>query len=166
MISDGEAAISVGFENTQGYKDALQDACRDGGTLYLQDGIKSDQVYGMLKEKVDLNRKTLIYVASPGQLQVVYQALRNYPDYMGLFPDTLGLVGFDVEGWTRMTSPAISAIITPAYQEGVRAMEELIDVLDGKKREGDVVFKNIVKWRGTTLLRAAMADSRGFRSMG
>ena len=31
MISDGEAAISVGFENTQGYKDALQDACRDGG---------------------------------------------------------------------------------------------------------------------------------------
>ena len=97
MISDGEAAISVGFENTQGYKDALQDACRDGGTQYLQDGVKSAQVYGMLKEKVDLSRKTLIYVASPGQLQVVYQAIRNYPDYMGLFPDTLGLVGFDVE---------------------------------------------------------------------
>lgn len=151
MISDGEAAISVGFENTQGYKDALQDACRDGGTQYLQDGVKSAQVYGMLKEKVDLSRKTLIYVASPGQLQVVYQAIRNYPDYMGLFPDTLGLVGFDVEGWTRMTTPAISAIITPAYQEGVRAMEELVDVLDGKKREGDVVFKNIVKWRETTL---------------
>ena len=30
-------------------------------------------------------------------------------------------------------------------------MEELVDVLDGKKREGDVVFKNIVKWRETTL---------------
>ena len=70
---------------------------------------------------------------------------------MCLVPDTLGLVGFDVEGWTRMTTPAISAIITPAYQEGVRAMEELVDVLDGKKREGDVVFKNIVKWRETTL---------------
>ena len=100
---------------------------------------------------MDLNRKTLIYVAIPGQLQVVYQAIRNYPDYMGLFPDTLGLVGVDVEGLTRMTTPAISAIITPAYQEGVRAMEELVDVLDGKKREGDVVFKNIVKWRETTL---------------
>lgn len=151
MISDGEAAISVGFENTQGYKDALQDAFREGGTQYLQEGIKSEQVYGILKETVDLNRRTLIYVASSGLLQVVYQAIRCYPGYMDLFPDKLGLIGFDVEGWTRMTTPAISAIITPAYQEGVRAMEELWEVLDGKKREGDVVFKNIVKWRGTTL---------------
>ena len=70
---------------------------------------------------------------------------------MKLFPDTLGLIGFDAEGWTRMTTPAISAIITPAYQEGVRAMEELADILDGKKTDGEVVFKNIVKWRETTL---------------
>ena len=48
-------------------------------------------------------------------------------------------------------SPTISAIITPAYQEGVRAMEELADILDGKKTDGEVVFKNIVKWRETTL---------------
>ena len=27
-------------------------------------------------------RQTLIYVASPGLLQVVYQAIRRYPDYM------------------------------------------------------------------------------------
>ena len=68
---------------------------------------------------------------------------------MRLFPDTLGLIGFDAEGWTRMTTPTISAIITPAYQEGVRAMEELADILDGKKTDGEVVFKNIVKWRET-----------------
>lgn len=151
MISDGEAAISVGFENIQGYKDALQDARREGGTQYLQEGVKSEQLYGILKETVDLNRRTLIYVACPGLLQVVYQAIRCYPGYMDLFPQKLGLIGFDVEGWTRMTTPAISAIITPAYQEGVRAMEELAQVLDGKKREGDVVFINIVKWRETTL---------------
>lgn len=151
MISDGESAMSVGFENVQGYKDALQDAFREGATQYLQEGIKSAQVYELLKEKVDLGKKTLIYVASPAMLQIVYQAIRNYPDYISLFPDSLGLIGFDLEGWTRMTTPAISAIITPAYQEGVRAMEELVDILDGKKREGEVVFKNVVKWRGTTL---------------
>lgn len=151
MISDGESAMSVGFENVQGYKDALQDAFRGGATQYLQEGIKSAQVYELLKEKVDLGKKTLIYVASPAMLQIVYQAIRNYPDYISLFPDSLGLIGFDLEGWTRMTTPAISAIITPAYQEGVRAMEELVDILDGKKREGEVVFKNVVKWRGTTL---------------
>jgi len=50
-----------------------------------------------------------------------------------------------------MTTPAISAIITPAYEVGVRAMEELIDLLEGRRVEGEVVFKNIVKWRETTL---------------
>ena len=28
---------------------------------------------------------------------------------------------------------------------------ELADILDGKKTDGEVVFKNIVKWRETTL---------------
>ena len=30
-------------------------------------------------------------------------------------------------------------------------MEEMLQVLDGKKKETEVVFKNIVKYRGTTL---------------
>ena len=41
----------------------------------------------MLKDQIDLKKKTLIYVASPGLLQVVYQAIRRYPDYMRLFPE-------------------------------------------------------------------------------
>lgn len=151
MISDGEADLSTGFENTQGYKDALQDAGREGETRYLQKGIKSAEVFEMLKPVVDLSKKTLIYVASPGLLQAVYQALRNYVDYRSLFPETLGLIGFDDQGWTRMTTPTISAIINPAYAVGVRAMEDLIDLLEGRRPEGEVVFKNIIKWRESTL---------------
>ncbi|MDR1769669.1 MAG: LacI family transcriptional regulator [Hungatella sp.] len=151
MISDGGADISTGFENAQGYKDALQDAWREGGTRYLQEEIKSAEVFEILKQVVDLSKKTLIYVAAPGLFQIVYQAVRNYPDYMSLFPGTLGLIGFDDQGWTRMTTPTVSAIITPAYEVGVRAMEELIDLLEGRRVEGEVIFKNIVKWRETTL---------------
>lgn len=151
MISSDDSNLSVEFENVQGYKDAVQDAQKEGTVRYLPEGIKSDQVFRILKEQVDLTKKTLIYVADQGLLRVVYQAIRCYPDYMSLFPQTLGLIGFDSDGWTRMTTPAISAIITPAYQEGVRAMEELINTLDGKKAEGEVMFKNIVKWRETTM---------------
>ena len=70
---------------------------------------------------------------------------------MELFSERLGLIGFDPEGWTQLATPPVSAIITPAYEEGVRVMEELLQVLDGKKKETEVVFKNIVKYRGTTL---------------
>lgn len=151
MISDGEADISTGFENTQGYKDALQDARREGRTCYTQKGVKSVEVFEMLKQVIDTSKKTLIYVASPGLLQAVYRAIRNYPDYQSMFPEILGLIGFDDQGWTRMTTPTISAIITPSYAVGVRAMEELINLLEGRRTEGEVVFKNIIKWRETTL---------------
>lgn len=30
-------------------------------------------------------------------------------------------------------------------------MTELLELLDGKKKDTEVVFKNIVKWRGTTV---------------
>ena len=57
MISDGDSNISAGFENTQGYKDAIQDAWKEGATQYLQEGVKSDQVYEMLKDQIDLKKK-------------------------------------------------------------------------------------------------------------
>ena len=50
-----------------------------------------------------------------------------------------------------LTSPPVSAIIPPAQEEGKRAMTELLELLDGKKKDTEVVFKNIVKWRGTTV---------------
>ena len=56
MISDGDSNISAGFENTQGYKDAIQDAWKEGATQYLQEGVKSDQVYEMLKDQIDLKK--------------------------------------------------------------------------------------------------------------
>lgn len=33
-----------------------------------------------------------------------------------------------------MTSPPVSAIIPPAQEEGKRAMTELLELLDGKRR--------------------------------
>lgn len=149
MISDDGSALSTGFENTQGFKDALQDAGREGASCYLPESIKSAELFETLKNIIDPERKTLIYVANSRLLPAAYQAIRRFPNYESLFPESLGLIGFDPDGWTRMTTPPISAIITPAYEEGTRAAEELFHILNGKKSEGDVVFKNIVKWRGT-----------------
>lgn len=151
LLISGDVAVSTGFEKTQGYKDAMQDARLTGNTCYLAEGVHSAEVYNLLRQTVDLAKKTLIYVANPELLPVVYQAIRNYPDYQKLFPDTIGLLGFDLTGWTRLTTPTISAILIPAYQEGLRAAEELAGMLEGKRREGEVVFRNAVKWRESTI---------------
>lgn len=151
MVAGDASDVSGGFEKTRGYKDALQDAGLEGSSCYFTEQVRSGDVFEQLKLLVDLNKRTLIYVAEPELLPVVYQAIRNYPDYQRLFPDTLGLIGFDMTGWTRLTTPAISAILEPACQEGVRAARELLELLEGKRKEGEVVFKNVVKWRETTL---------------
>ena len=151
IIFNEESDFGVGFETSRGFRDALQDAGIDGNTIYVKLGMKSEEVHEMLSENVDLNKKTMIFVVSPHTLKVVYQAIRQFPNYMELFADRLGLIGFDPEGWTKLAAPPVSAIITPAYDEGVRAMEELLQVLDGKKKTTEVVFKNIVKYRETTL---------------
>ena len=151
MISDGEGSMGTAFENTAGYRDALQDAGIDGRTLYFQPGVRSAQIFEALKEELDLSRRTFVYVAAAELLKAVFQALRSLPDYETLFLQQIGLMGFDPEGWTRMTTPPVSAIIPPAFEEGKRAMEELLEVLNGRKRETEVVFRNIVKWRGTTV---------------
>lgn len=150
MAAGDVSDVSGGFEKTQGYKDALQDAGLNGSTCYFTDQVRSKDVFDQLSQMVDLARKTLIYVAEPELLPVVYQAIRNYPDYQRLFPDIIGLIGFDMTGWTRLTTPTISAILEPAYQEGIRAARELLELLDGKRKEGEVVFKNVVKWREST----------------
>ena len=147
MFSDDSSMSSAGFENIQGFKDGLQDAGKEGSTFYMPEGRRSGDVYEILQKNLDLEKKTLIYVADPPLYQVVYQAFRRYPDYQELIGTKVGLVGFDCNGWTRMTTPPLAAIITPACQEGEKAAGELIDMLDGKKTVGDVVFKNIVKLR-------------------
>ena len=45
MISDGESSMGTAFENTAGYRDALQDAGLEGRTLYVQSGARSAQTF-------------------------------------------------------------------------------------------------------------------------
>lgn len=50
----------------------------------MAEGRRSGDVYEVLSQNLNLERRTLIYVADPPLYQVVYQALRRYPDYMEL----------------------------------------------------------------------------------
>ena len=58
MISDGESSMGTAFENTAGYRDALQDAGLEGRTLYVQSGARSAQIFEALKDELDLSLHT------------------------------------------------------------------------------------------------------------
>ena len=44
-------------------------------------------------------------------------------------PDTIGLIGFDNTEWTNFSSPTVTTIVQPAYDEGYQAALILIDSL-------------------------------------
>lgn len=149
MIAEDGSEAGASFENTHGFKDAIHDAGMSAVSHYLPRESKSGEIFELIRPDLVPDVRTLVYAASPRLFPAVFQSIRRCEDYQRLIPWNIGLVGIDLEGWTRLTTPQVTAIITPAYQEGERAAEELVCSLDGKRSEGEVVFKNIVKWRET-----------------
>ena len=50
-------------------------------------------------------------------------------------PDEVGLVGFDNDEWINLISPTITSIIQPAYIEGHRAVETLLELIEDKDKK-------------------------------
>ena len=92
--------------------------------------------------------RTLIFVANCFLLPPVYLALK---DYRNLMPDTIGLIGFDNTEWTDFSSPTITTIVQPAYDEGYQAASILIDSLKGTNEQiPNQILKCSVNWNEST----------------
>ena len=151
LISDGSQDDYGGVGNAQGFKDALRTAGLSFKTYYINQGATEEDISDYLKRQIDLSQKTLIYVSDASALAIVYLALKRFPDYQSRIPSPIGLIGFDLTGWTKTTTPAISSIVIPAYQEGRIAAQKLLEMIDGKGDSKEVVLKNMIRWRESTL---------------
>jgi DNA-binding LacI/PurR family transcriptional regulator len=94
-----------------------------------------------------------VYASDVEALRKVYLGIKLFPDFLLLFPERLGLIGFDVTGWTKMAVPEITSIMIPAYQEGRIASQKLIEMIESKNSISNkkIVIKNAVRWRDSTL---------------
>ena len=151
LISDGSQDNYGGVANSQGFKDALKTAGRSFRTYYIDSDETEQAIYDYLSQQIDTTKKTLVYVSDLSALPTVYGAVKMFPDYKSMMPETLGLLGFDVSGWTKLTTPSISAIMIPAFQEGSIAAQTLFDMIDGKADSKEIVLKNVIRWRESTL---------------
>lgn len=63
----------------------------------------------------------------------------------------IGLVGFDNIEWTKFSSPTLTTIIQPAYEEGEQATKILIDDIEGHSQEAkQQIFDCQVNWQEST----------------
>ena len=63
----------------------------------------------------------------------------------------VGLIGFDNTEWTRFSSPNISTLVQPAFEEGQQATKILIDQIEGRNQEErQQVLDCSVSWKEST----------------
>ena len=112
-----------------------------------------EEIHDYLEQNISEYKKTLVYASEVEALRKVYLGIKLFPDFQSLFPERLGLIGFDVTGWTKIAVPEISAIMIPAYQEGQIASRKLIEMIESKNSISNkkVIIKNAVRWRDSTL---------------
>ncbi len=149
MITADPQLISTRLERTSGFIDALADHSKTYEFLTIEnDKVKPEVIADFLDERLDLNKKSLVFVPNCWALPTVFLAMKHHRKRM----PNIGLLGFDNMEWVNFSSPAISTIVQPAFEEGMEAANILIDQIENKNNIiGQKVLDCYVNWNESTL---------------
>lgn len=148
MLTADPSVLSTRLERTTGFEDALKQRGRTCTTHIIDGDTEPAVIIELLNRELKFGTRTLIFVANCFLLPKVYVALKSYRNLM---PDTIGLLGFDNTEWSGLSSPTVTTIVQPAYEEGRRAAKILIDALENiHEEEPNQVLECCVNWGEST----------------
>lgn len=151
MITADPSVLSTRLERTIGFRDALALQDKQCTTHVVNENVTSQQIMEVLNKELKFGAKTLIFVANCFLLPRVYLALK---DYRNLMPQTIGLIGFDNTEWSNLSSPTVTTIVQPAYEEGYQVAKILIDSLENLHEEApNQILKCSVNWAESTSVK-------------
>lgn len=153
VVSDANESEYTGMDNLRGFKDAANDEGIPFKTYFIEGETTKEEIHDYLNQQISPYKKTLVYAADVEALRKVYLGIKLFPEFQTLFPERIGLLGFDVTGWTKLAVPEITSIMIPAYQEGKISSQKLIEMIESKKEISNkrIIIKNAVRWRESTL---------------
>lgn len=127
IISAEPSLLSTRLERVNG----LTDGCISQDLSYtihiVDETTKSKTITDIMTANMSLNKKYCVAAMNCWLLPKVFLALH---DFKNLIPQNIGLFGFDNTEWSNFSSPTITSIIQPAYEEGQVACKLLIDMIE------------------------------------
>ncbi|MGT2711447.1 LacI family DNA-binding transcriptional regulator [Streptococcus oriscaviae] len=148
LITADISRLSTRIERATGFIDALSDCKKDYLDLTIADEHTDvEEIKQFLAKEIQPQEKTLVFVPNCWALPLVFNAMKelNFP-----FPQ-VGLLGFDNTEWTNFSSPTVSTIVQPAFEEGLQATKMLIDQIEGRhQEERQQVLDCTVHWKEST----------------
>lgn len=151
IITADTSLLSTRIERASGFMDALTDYNLSYATYIIEDAKTTvEDIAGFLKNTIIPNKKTLVFAPNCWALPRVFTALKNIQT-----PKMdIGLIGFDNTEWTDLSSPSITTIVQPAFQEGEQATKILIDQIEGlDQEERQQVLNCHINWRESTQIK-------------
>ncbi|MGT2844349.1 LacI family DNA-binding transcriptional regulator [Streptococcus hongkongensis] len=149
MITADPSLLSTRIERASGFIDALSEKNLDFKKLIIeQDDTDTKYLEDYLNQVVDRKKKTLVFVPNCWALHMVFEVMKKLEFSM----PHIGLVGFDNLEWTNFSSPTVTTIVQPAFNEGMEAAKILINEIEGSTYgEAQKTFDCKIEWKESTL---------------
>lgn len=146
MITGNPNLLSTRIERASGFIDVLEANHLTHQEMIIDENQTSSEAIAQFLQG-SLTKKSLVFVPNCWALPKVFTAMKslkfNIPE--------IGLVGFDNIEWTKFSSPTLTTIIQPAYEEGEQATKILIDDIEGHSQESkQQIFDCQVNWQEST----------------
>jgi DNA-binding LacI/PurR family transcriptional regulator len=129
IVTADPYVLATRLERTRGLTDNLDLRKLTYDTILANDLTSVEELKEKLTPILENRRNVCVFVASCWLLPNVFTVLKNWKKRI---PDDIGLMGFDSLEWTELSSPTVTTIVQPAFEEGYLAGQVLIDRIEGK----------------------------------
>src|SRR4030042_223605 len=119
----------------KGYREELSDngLPLDESIVFIDEtfrGQRSLTYYDFIKKNLEkIKSCTALFITSDEAALAVMKALSDEGTSV---PDDISIIGFDGLDMSKYLIPSITTIVQPRYEMGYKAMELLLDLIDGK----------------------------------
>jgi len=150
LVTANPSLISTRIERATGFSDALMEYDLTYETLIVEDDTTIlEEIIEFFNKYIDVKKKTLVFVPNCWALPMVFIALKEYHAMM----PTIGLIGFDNTEWANFSSPTVTTIVQPGFEEGQQASQILINQIENPDvKQGQRVLDCSINWKQSTAL--------------
>ncbi|HLR36143.1 MAG TPA: LacI family DNA-binding transcriptional regulator [Tissierellales bacterium] len=150
FISEDIELLGPRIERAKSFCDILERHELPYSIQTIRSPINKDEIKDKLDKNIDFSKKTLLFGSNGLILQNIFKIAK---ENQWTVPNPIGIIGFDDWGWQELTHPTVSAIAQPTYEEGKKAIEFLIQMIDNKMYGNKIeILPCNINWRQSTNL--------------
>ncbi|HKI47383.1 MAG TPA: LacI family DNA-binding transcriptional regulator [Balneolales bacterium] len=140
----GPGNVSIGADRLMGFRRAMEEArIPIHKNWIVEAGFDEKTGYDAAKKLLSLPKEILPEAIFAVNDSTAFGAMEAIYEEELKIPDDIAIVGFSDDKQDKLLNPPLTTVHQPAYEEGKRATQILIDMIEGKSKSiEDVVVKS------------------------